>query len=201
MTELHSRSLLDLGPPDLQAHLENDDSILIPLGSCEMHGAHMPLGTDIYNAIEVCKRAAEIADTVYAPPIWTGYSPQHLRQPEAGMGTITFRAETVVAVIHDTVRSLIHHGFNRLIFVNGHTSNTKVTDAIFRELRYETGALAGHVQALRRAVPGLDRGPHGESAGGDARAGTRASRRRRSCSPITRQRPYGSRGGRSCARS
>jgi creatinine amidohydrolase len=155
VTDLHSRSLLDLGPPDLQAHLENDDSILIPLGSCEMHGAHMPLGTDIYNAIEVCKRAAEIADTLYAPPIWTGYSPQHLRQPEAGMGTITFRAETVTAVIHDTARSLIHHGFNRLIFVNGHTSNTKVTDAIFRDLRYETGALLGMFKPYGERYLGL----------------------------------------------
>jgi len=141
MTTLHSRSLLDLSPPDIRAHLEHDDSILIPLGSCEMHGDHMPLGTDIYNAIEVCRRAAELADTLYAPPIWTGYSPQHLRQPERGMGTVTFRGSTLTSVIHDTARSLIHHGFNRLIFVNGHTSNTKVTDPIMRQLRYETGAL------------------------------------------------------------
>jgi creatinine amidohydrolase len=141
MTTLHSRSLLDLSPPDLRAQLEQDDTVLIPLGSCEMHGDHMPFGTDIYNAIEVCRRAADLADTVYAPPIWTGYSPQHLRQPERGMGTITFRGDTVAAVIHDTARSLIHHGFNRLVFVNGHTSNTKVTDPVMRDLRYETGAL------------------------------------------------------------
>jgi creatinine amidohydrolase len=141
MTTLHSRSLLDLSPPDIRAHLERDDSILVPLGSCEMHGDHMPLGTDIYNAIEVCRRAADLADTLYAPPIWTGYSPQHLRQPESGMGTVTFRGSTVASVIHDTARSLIHHGFNRLIFVNGHTSNTKITDPIMRQLRYETGAM------------------------------------------------------------
>lgn len=141
MTDLHSRSLLDLSPPDLRAHLENDDTILIPLGSVEMHGDHMPLGTDIYNALEVCRRAAEKGDTVYAPPIWTGYSPQHLREPERGMGTITFRSHTIENVIHDTARSLIHHGFNRLVFVNGHTSNTKITDPIMRNLRYETGAL------------------------------------------------------------
>lgn len=141
MTTLHSRSLLDLAPPDVRAHLEHDDTILIPLGSCEMHGDHMPLGTDIYNAIEVCRRAAEKADTLYGPPIWSGYSPQHLREPERGMGTITMRSHTLECLLHDTARSLIHHGFNRLIFVNGHTSNTKVTDPILRNLRYETGAL------------------------------------------------------------
>lgn len=141
MPELHSRSIMDLAPPDIRMVLERDDTILIPLGSVEMHGDHMPLGTDIYNAIEVCRRAAEKADTLYGPPIWTGYSPQHLREPDRGMGTVTMRASTVEAVIHDTARSLIHHGFNRLIFVNGHTSNTKVTDSVMRNLRYETGAL------------------------------------------------------------
>jgi creatinine amidohydrolase len=141
LTAPHSRSLLDLAPPDISAHLERDDSILIPIGSCEMHGAHLPLGTDIYNAIEVCRRASELADTLYAPPIWSGYSPQHLRQPERGMGTITIRAATLSALIYDVAKSLIHHGFNRLIFVNGHTSNVKVVDPIMRKLRYETGAL------------------------------------------------------------
>ncbi len=141
MTELHSRSLLDLSPPDIRAHLEHDDTILIPIGSTEMHGDHLPLGTDIYNALEVSRRAAELADTLYAPVLLAGYSPQHLRQPESGMGTITLRAATVCAVVHDVARSLIHHGFNRLIFVNGHTSNQKVLDPVMRQLRYETGAM------------------------------------------------------------
>jgi len=137
----HSRALLDLAPPDLRDHLERDDSILIPIGSCEMHGNHLPLGTDIYNAVEVCRRAAALADTLYAPPIWSGYSPQHLRGAEQGMGTITLQGSTLNALIYDVSKSLIHHGFNRLIFVNGHTSNVKVVDPVMRRLRYETGAL------------------------------------------------------------
>jgi creatinine amidohydrolase len=141
MPSYHSRCLLDLAPPDIRRHLEHDDSILIPMGSCEMHGDHLPVGTDIYNALEVSRRAAELADTLYTPPLWGGYSPQHLRGPEQGMGTITLRGATLAAVIHDVAKSLIHHGFNRLIFVNGHTSNTKVIDPVFRQLRYETGAL------------------------------------------------------------
>ena len=61
--QLHSRQLLDLAPPDIREHLEDDDTILIPMGACEMHGDHMPLGTDIYNAMEVARRAAEKAHT------------------------------------------------------------------------------------------------------------------------------------------
>jgi creatinine amidohydrolase len=143
MSELHSRLLTDLAPPDIQDYLKTDDTILMPMGAVEMHGYHLPIGTDIYNAMEVSKRAAEKADVLYGPPIWTGYSPHHLREPETGQGTLTFRGETLRAVLHDTARSLIHHGFNRIIFVNGHTSNTKATDEVFRQLRYETGALLG----------------------------------------------------------
>ncbi len=57
------------------------------------------------------------------------------------MGTITVRAATLNALIYDVAKSLIHHGFNRLVFVNGHTSNVKVVDPVMRKLRYETGAL------------------------------------------------------------
>lgn len=139
---LHSRNIMDLAPPDLQEYFQSgEDTILIPLGSVEMHGYHCPLGTDIYNGMEVAKRTAEKAGVLYAPPIWSGYSPQHLREPNNGMGTITVTANTLQNLIHDVSRSLIHHGFNRLIFVNGHTSNTKVTDSVFRRLRYETGAM------------------------------------------------------------
>ncbi|MFN8421010.1 MAG: creatininase family protein [Anaerolineae bacterium] len=59
----------------------------------------------------------------------------------SGAGTITLRADTLMNVLYDIGRSLIHHGFNRLIFVNGHGSNIKVVDPVLRTLRNETGAM------------------------------------------------------------
>ena len=82
VSELHSRLLTDLAPPDIQEYLATDDTILMPMGACEMHGDHLPIGTDIYNAMEVSRRAAEKAGVLHAPPIWSGYSPHHLREPE-----------------------------------------------------------------------------------------------------------------------
>ena len=88
-----SNCLLDLAPPDIAWFQERSDIILVPIGSCEQHGAHLPLGTDTITALEVSRRAAEKAEVPYAPPLWAGYSPQHMRQPESGVGTITLRAD------------------------------------------------------------------------------------------------------------
>jgi creatinine amidohydrolase len=136
-----SHCLLDLAPPDIEWFLERSDIVLVPIGSCEQHGAHLPLGTDTITALEVSRRAAHQADVPYTAPLWLGYSPQHMRETESAVGTITLRASTLNAVLYDVARSLIHHGWNKLILVNGHGSNIKVLDPLLRRIKYETGAL------------------------------------------------------------
>src|SRR3954453_12547636 len=138
-----SNCLLDLAPPDIAWFQERSDIVLVPIGSCEQYGAHLPLGTDTITALEVSRRAAEKADVPYTAPLWIGYSPQHMREVESGVGTVTLRASTFTSVLYDILRSLIHHGWNKLILVNGHGSNTKVIDPLLRRIKYETGALVG----------------------------------------------------------
>jgi creatinine amidohydrolase len=150
-----SNNLLDLAPPDVAWFQERSDLILIPIGSCEQHGAHLPLGTDTITALEVSRRAAAKADVPYAPPLWAGYSPQHLRDAESGVGTITLRANTLNEVLYDIARSLIHHGWNKLVFVNGHGSNTKVLDPLLRRIRYETGAFVALYKPYAERYIGL----------------------------------------------
>ncbi|MBL8156160.1 MAG: creatininase family protein [Anaerolineae bacterium] len=136
-----SYCLGDLSYVDVQEYLKHSDTILIPKASLEQHGPHLPLYCDCITATEVATRAGEEAGILYTPTLWLGYSPQHMRSPGWGAGTITLRADTYLNVLYDIGRSLIHHGFKRLIFVNGHGSNVKVVDPVLRRLRYETGAL------------------------------------------------------------
>ena len=150
-----SHCLLDLAPPDIEWFQQRSDIVLIPIGSCEQHGAHLPLGTDTITALEVSRRAAEKADVLYTPPFWAGYSPQHLRDTESSVGTITLRASTLNAVLYDVARSLIHHGWNKLVFVNGHGSNTKVLDPLLRRLKYETGAFVALYKPYAERYIGL----------------------------------------------
>lgn len=158
MTEFRSYNLADLCYPDIQEYLKTKDLILIPMASTEQHGPHLPLKTDTVTAEEVARRVAQQIQVLYTPCIWMGYSPQHLHEPGKGRGTITLRAETLLNLMHDVARSLIHHGFNRLIFVNGHGSNVKVVDPVLRRLRYETGALIGFVKPYMENYVGLMQG-------------------------------------------
>ena len=152
---LLSWDLGNLTITDIREYLEHKDLILVPVASLEQHGPHLPLYTDTITAVEVSRRVAEQIAVLHTPPIWMGYSPQHMHEPGLGRGTITVRSSTLSAVMHDVARSLIHHGFNRIIFINGHGSNIKVVDPVLRQLRYETGALIGFVKPYMERYTGI----------------------------------------------
>ena len=140
---------------DIREYLKEKDTILVPMASLEQHGPHLPLYTDTITAVEISKRVAEMTAVLHSPPVWMGYSPQHMYAPGSGRGTITVRSSTLLNLIHDVARSLIHHGFNRIIFINGHGSNVKVIDPVLRKLRYETGALIGFVKPYMENYVGI----------------------------------------------
>jgi creatinine amidohydrolase len=153
-----SWNLADLTFVDIREYLAEKDTILIPMASTEQHGPHLPLYTDTITAVEVSERISEMIAVLHTPPIWMGYSPQHMHEPGQGRGTITLRSSTLLNLMYDVARSLIHHGFNRLIFINGHGSNIKVVDPILRKLRYETGALISFVKPYMENYVGLMEG-------------------------------------------
>ena len=126
---------------DIQDYLKKKDIIMVPIASLEQHSYHCPLFTDMITAREVTYRAALQAEVLYTPESWIGYSPHHMGPPGLGLGTITVRAETFRNLYYDIARSLIHHGFNKIVFVTGHASNMKIIDPLLRKIKYETNAL------------------------------------------------------------
>jgi len=129
----------EMSYPDVQAVLKTTDIVLIPIGSHEKHGPHIPLATDAIATIMTTKLAAEKARIPYTPMIPVGYSPHHMGRVNDGIGTLTFSGETLRRIVYEIGRSLIYHGFNKLIYVSQHASNSKVVDEVLRRLRYETG--------------------------------------------------------------
>lgn len=140
---------------DIEEYLKTKDTILVPMASTEQHGPHLPLYTDTITAVEISERISEHIGVLHTPPLWAGYSPQHMYGVGQGRGTITLRASTLLNLMNDVARSLIHHGFNRVIFINGHGSNTKVVDPVLRKLRYETGALISFVKPFMERYTGI----------------------------------------------
>ena len=139
--ELKSHNLSHLAPPDVREYLQEKDIVMIPIASLEQHGPHLPLATDTIQAEELVQRAGEKAKVLYTPCVWFGYSPQHMYGVSEGTGTITVRHRVLGDVYYDIARSLVYHGFSRLVFVNNHGSNTKFIEPVLRRIRYDTGAL------------------------------------------------------------
>ena len=109
--------LQELTWPDIKACLEQGKTtILLPVGSTEQHGPHLPVGTDTMVATALAETSARETNVLVAPPLWFGWSPHHMVLP----GTITIRPEVLVELACDVVASLAEHGFNNFVFINGH---------------------------------------------------------------------------------
>ena len=118
----------ELRVPEIAA-LDRDATVLVlPVGSVEQHGRHMPVGTDTILAHSVALSAAAGMEGRVAvlPPPWYGFSAHHMRFP----GTVTLKAATMMALVEDIVGSVVEHGFRRIVVVNGHGGNGGIIDVL-----------------------------------------------------------------------
>ncbi|RBI61573.1 creatininase family protein [halophilic archaeon] len=118
------------------------DLALLPVGSTEQHGPHAPLSTDSLNAEAVADAGAERYDgeVVVAPPVTVGVSEEHRQFA----GTLWVSEDTFRRYVRETVDSLAHHDWDRVVLVNGHGGNVAA-------LREVAGTVTRHDDAY--AVP------------------------------------------------
>ncbi|SFM79080.1 creatininase family protein [Thermodesulforhabdus norvegica] len=101
--------------------LRNDiQTVLLPVGSVEEHGAHLPLGTDTFHALEIARRVALERKVWVAPPLWYGLCRSTSDHP----GTVGIRGITLRSVICDLVESLYNQGMKNIIILSGHAGGT-----------------------------------------------------------------------------
>lgn len=124
--------------PEVSAFLESSDMVLIPVGSLEQHGHHLPIGTDFINGVERSKLIAQERDVLVAPVLMVGQSPYHM----GFAGTITLKAETILQVHMEAVESLIHHGFRRFMIMNAHGGNRAITTLLVDQINQTTAGVA-----------------------------------------------------------
>jgi creatinine amidohydrolase len=121
--------------PELSRTIEADGSILVvPIGSMEQHGHHLPLATDTILVDEMAnrgvERVAEEIPVVTLPPVWAALSPHHADFA----GTVTVTVERLRAYVEDVVSSGLSHGFDAVLLVNGHGGNKPLVGTLVNTL-------------------------------------------------------------------
>jgi creatinine amidohydrolase len=116
--------------PEVARAVEEERVPIVPIGTLEDHGPHLPIDTDVTLVSAICRAAAkQLSDvSVVLPPIVHGYSPHHMDFP----GTITIAWDTFCRYCTDVATSLIRHGFRRVLLVNGHGSNQNLVEMAAR---------------------------------------------------------------------
>jgi creatinine amidohydrolase len=120
----------DLAWNDFEKYSETNRPVLVPLGSIEAHGPHLPLNTDTIIAYEIAKRVAQQEKLIVYPPL--SYSITSLNRP----GNILISDSTLKAFIQGIVESLVKSGVKKFIFILGHggTDMKKAIERAFTDL-------------------------------------------------------------------
>ena len=113
--------------PEIRDVAKENRVALLPVAMIEDHGYHLPVDTDVRLCWEVCQRTGALVphDVVVIPPILHGYSPHHMDFP----GSLTVNPDTFINYVLDVCKSLVHHGFRRILIANGHGSNAHLLDS------------------------------------------------------------------------
>ena len=130
MTELSSRYFIDLTQPEIAAQLADNPLVILPAGSVEQHGPHLPTGTDIYAANVIAHAVAERMNGLVLPGGPLGVTPMHMPFE----GTITLSTDTYMRVVTETCKSTAQHGAKYLLILNWHEGNSaSLSIALHRE--------------------------------------------------------------------
>jgi creatinine amidohydrolase len=160
----------DLTMPEFEAAREKGRTVILPVGSLEEHGPHLPLGTDAFHALEVARRVAREHPIVVAPPIFYGVCRSTREHP----GTVSISGDTLRALVLDLGWEFWRQGFSNLVILSGHAGGTHMAalleagETLLAALPEIRVAVVNVLDLLREV---LTENPHLVRTKGDAHAG------------------------------
>ncbi|WP_119729979.1 creatininase family protein [Thermomonospora amylolytica] len=104
----------------------NAQVAVLPIGSFEQHGSHLPLITDTVVAVTIARELAATYPLLMLPPITVSCSHEHSTWP----GTVSISARTLYAVVSDIAASVKRSGISALVLVNGHGGNHVLSNVV-----------------------------------------------------------------------
>ena len=141
----------DLTWPEAEKAIQDEKVVLLPLGSLEQHGPHLPLDIDTVTAYEVCKRIGKkIPEAVVVmPPIYYTHAEISMGFP----GTVDVQPTHFIDYLYDVCESLVKHGFKRIIMVSGHGINPPFMQIVSMMITSRHNAIAAGAAYFDFAKP------------------------------------------------
>jgi creatinine amidohydrolase len=161
-----SRYFIDLTQPEIAAQLKKNPLVILPQGSVEQHGPHLPTGTDIYASNVIAHAVAERMDGLVLPGGPLGVTPLHMPFE----GTITLSPDTYMRVVIETCASMAEHGAKYLLILNWHELNIPPLGVAAETLHREYGMTVLTVQACFVAEEMFGKDCGGLTHGGEIEA-------------------------------
>ena len=143
-----------LAYPDVAALDKERTIAIIPVGSIEVHGPHLPLGLDAMVAYRVVVEAAKRSPpAVVLPPLFYAYVPENRHFP----GTVSLSGSTLLKLLEEICDEVYRNGFKRILVFNGHGGNIRPLRLFVREMqekgkRYLLYVWAEPWRALRKLI-------------------------------------------------
>jgi creatinine amidohydrolase len=149
--------------PELREIVKRQPIVVLPIGSVEDHGRHLPLDTDNFIIWSICEEAARRAngDILLLPQIPYGFETHHMDFP----GTIDIRMEHLLNFVLDVTKSVAHHGFKRILIADGHGSNMPILDLVARRTILETDSICAAFIWPSLAIPEIRKVRESERGG------------------------------------
>jgi creatinine amidohydrolase len=108
--------LANLTKDEFAAAMRETRWLLLPFGTVEAHGPHLPLSTDLLQAAHLCAAVAERISGLVAPALPYGVCRTFRNFP----GTISLTPATLAAVVREIVSEYIRHGGRKFALITGH---------------------------------------------------------------------------------
>jgi creatinine amidohydrolase len=140
-------SLWTLPSPDVAEALARNPTVVLPFGSIEQHGAHLPCGTDSIIAERLAGAVAEKLGALYAPFGPYGVTPIHAGRP----GTVTLTPEIFERLLEEVCLELIRMGARTLVLLNWHEMNTPSLNGVAAKVQADQHATVIVAQACYTA--------------------------------------------------
>jgi creatinine amidohydrolase len=163
---LPSRLFAELTQPEIAAQFKMNPLVILPAGSVEQHGPHLPTGTDTFAANMIAQRVAERMDGLVLPATPLGVTPMHMPFE----GTITLTPDTFMRLVIEICASTARHGARYLMLLNWHEGNIPSLAIAAEALHREHGMTVLTVQACYVAEELYGASCNGLTHGGEIEA-------------------------------